>query len=77
MCSSAVEVTGAGLCKQPSECCSCNTCTETVEVLSETHCFSFHFLVRNYQIISQSKQDDFAVLKFYLISLLGGCADRA
>lgn len=65
MCFSAVQVTGAGLCKQASKCCSCgSTCTETVEVLCETHCFSFHFLVKNYLIISQSNQDDFAALNF-------------
>lgn len=43
-------------------------------MLSEPHSFSFHFLVKNYLIKCQSNQDDFAVLKFYLIGLLGGSA---
>lgn len=40
-------------------------------MVSEPRCFSYSYLVKNYLIISRTKQDDFAVLKCYLISLGG------
>lgn len=60
---------GAGLCKEPNKCYRCyNSSIEIVEVLSEPCCFSCNYLVKNYLIMSQTKRDDFSVLKCYLIS---------